>query len=250
VRPFSPYIPAFELVVDSLDDVVYVAPEGGPLAEPETFYTVSAPDTAAGKIAYHIEPPAPAGEPTLDLQVAGSVDGELGPGESLAAETKASIVGVPCGTYLRTFQVQDLTNGYTDILRHIFEIGLAEFAVSPAAGLTAGAPGPLHAATATYEVSNRRPTAAVVEVAADGDWITLDGEAAPAPGVPVSATLRLAPAGEPGDRATVVVGLGGYADLLAGGEWHHGQVTFANLNGTCEDRGDTVRTVSFPPVKE
>src|SRR6185436_3758480 len=182
VRAFSDNIPAFELVVDSLDDVVHVAPVGGPLPNPQTDYKLSAPATATGPISYHVEPPAPAGlgEPTLELKVAGPLDGELPVGKTLPAETKASIDGVPCGRYVRSFQVRDVTHAYLDTLRHVFEIGLSEFQVSPPTGLTVIDLAPPYEGVAVYEVVNPRPDAVTLVVAAERDWVTLNGTSATA----------------------------------------------------------------------
>ncbi len=249
VQDFASHIPPFELLVDPLDDVVHVAAESAPLPNPITSLTVAAPETAAGPILYRVEPPAvaPINEPSLVIQVAVPLEGSLDPGKSFEIVATADANGVKCGSFERTFVVQDQTHGFVDTLRHVFEIGLAEIVVAPANELVVADLAPPFAATATYTVRNVRPTAATVVVAANRDWITLNGIAAPAAGVGPSLGLALAPAGQPGDEATVVVGLGGFANSLALGVEHVGSVAFNNTTGTCDDLGSTSRTVRFTP---
>jgi hypothetical protein len=114
-----------------------------PLPNPRTDYKLSSPLTATGPIRYHVDPPASSGlgQPTLELKVDGPLDGELSVGKSLAAQTMAGIDGVPCGRYLRTFRVRDVTHGYLDTLRHVFEIGLTVRRVSLLAQTTSDTPG-------------------------------------------------------------------------------------------------------------
>jgi subtilisin-like proprotein convertase family protein len=86
-----------------------------------------------------------------------------------------------------------------------------------------------------------------ISVAADRDWITLNGLAAPGPGVPPELSLTLAAAGEPGERATIVVGIVGFAIALPLGVLAAGAVAFDNVSASCDDRGSTTRGVSFLP---
>lgn len=249
VSLFAEHVPAFELVVTSLAEVVHDVPEGAPIPEPVTDYELAAPLTASGPLSYEVVPPAdgPPGEPSLTVKVEGPWIGILAPGQGLKVLAAAAADGAPCGRYERSFAVRDLTHGYTDVLRHRFEIGLAEVAVEPSGGLsTTGLASP-YAATREYVVSNLRSTTAFVEVAADRDWITLNGEKAPEPGVPPVLLVGLAPAGEPGSAVPVVVGIGGFVDDLPLGQWHGGSVRFTNVTGSCEDLGSTVREVALRP---
>ena len=132
---FAQNIPAAELLVTPLATVVHDAPIGGPLSHAVTTRTIDAPATARNAIDYRITLPATtAGGPELQVTVRGSLAGRLGPGSGIDVEEIVNADGVACGEYERTYSVTDETHGYSDVVRHRFEIGLREFTVDPPFG--------------------------------------------------------------------------------------------------------------------
>ena len=123
VADFAQNIPAFELVVTPLDAVVHEADAGGQLSKPTTTRTIEAPLTAPGEIAYRIvPPPTSAGGPELLVTVGGPLEGTLAPGTGHDVEETVNASGVACGEYEVAYSVVDATNGFTDVIRHLFRI--------------------------------------------------------------------------------------------------------------------------------
>ena len=120
---FAQHIPAFELLVTPLDTVVHEGAVGGPFSNPRTRRTIEAPATAPGSIAYQIVRPATsAGGPELLVTPSGPLQGILGPGSGFEVEETIDANGIGCGEYEQTYAVIDATNGFTDVLRHVFRI--------------------------------------------------------------------------------------------------------------------------------
>jgi len=120
---FAQHIPAFELLVSPLDAVVHEVEAGGALSNPTTTRTIEAPLTAPGDIAYRIvTPPTTAGGPELLVTFGGPPQGTLAPGTGFDVEETINASGVACGEYEQTYSVIDVTNGFTDVIRHIFRI--------------------------------------------------------------------------------------------------------------------------------
>jgi hypothetical protein len=246
---FAPEIPAFELVVDSLDDAIHVVASGAPLPAPDRTYEVAAPPTALGPIHYRITPPVPAppGEPSLEISTLSRLEGVLPPGRSIKVDARAALEGATCGRFERSFVVEDLTHGWIDRPRHLFEIGLTEIVVEPAAGWTFSDLAPPYEEVADYEIVNVRPDPVTVEIATNRDWIELQALSFAPAGDGGPLTWTLGPAGEPGDRAGLRVTIGAAAAGLPSGVWHEGAVEFTNASDGCEALGSTARTVRFRP---
>lgn len=190
IRQFAQYIPAFELLVDSLDTVVHVGPVGGPFTNPETAKSVSAAETASGNIEYLVTPPAAPGsdpDPEILLNVGAPLSGKLEPGKQFTIKEAISANEVPCGVYERTYAVSDVTHGFRDVVRHRFEIGVRELRVLPEGRVGIQDIAAPIEDTLSYTVTNVRPTATSVLVTSKQSWVKLNG----AP----STTLALPPFG-------------------------------------------------------
>ena len=123
VADFAQNIPAAELLVTPLATVVHEAPLGGPLSNGVTTRTIDAPATARKAIHYRITLPADPGQgPELQVTVRGPLEGILGPGSGIDVEETVNADGVACGDYQRSYAVTDVTNGFTDTIRHVFRI--------------------------------------------------------------------------------------------------------------------------------
>jgi hypothetical protein len=123
VADFAQNIPAFELVVTPVDAVVHEVEAGGQLSNPTTTRTIEAPITAPGDISYRIvPPPTSSGGPELLVWFGGPLEGTLAPGTGFDVEETINANGVACGEYEVAYSVVDATNGFTDVLRHIFRI--------------------------------------------------------------------------------------------------------------------------------
>lgn len=243
LRYFAHHIPAFELLVRSLDPVVYVTPVGGTLANPTTTRRVGAPPTAAGSIDYQIVPPGPAapGAPTLTITPAAPLTGSLAPGQGFSIQQDAEIDGVTaCGVQERSYEVRDLTHGFSDIARHVFEIGLREFAVTPERpGIIQDLALPLDGTT-VYKLSNPRPDPVTVVVTADQPWVTLSTDASEG-GPSLEVTLQP----HESDKE-VVIGVAGLTAPKPDPYHYEATVTFGFAPGTpCPGSGATTRHVTF-----
>jgi hypothetical protein len=120
---FAQHIPAFELLVTPVDTMVHDGGAGGPLSNAVTTRTIEAPVGAKAPIGYRITLPATsAGAPELLVTVRGSLEGSLAPGTGLDVEEIVNVAGVPCGEYQLAYGVTDVTNGFTDTLRHVVRI--------------------------------------------------------------------------------------------------------------------------------
>ena len=126
VKHFSRFIPAFELLVQPLDTIVHAGPVGGPFTNPSFERVVRAPLTASGPIAYQIAELADTHQPRLSITVDVPQQGTLAPGAFFTVKETIDADSAPCGVYERTYAITDATHGYTDIVRHVFEIGLDE----------------------------------------------------------------------------------------------------------------------------
>jgi len=194
VKVFAPFVPSFELLVRPLDTVVHVGKVGGPFTNPLTARSIHVGDDAPQKIDYRLEFNGLTPQPQLVIQLDGPAQGTLGPGDSITStETfKANLAG--CGVYERTYRALDRTHGFTDTVRHRFEIGIGEFTVDHEGRTQIGdLAKPFEKAVGVdYTVTNLRPSPLTVTVTASTlphpSWLTLnDG----VPGAPV--TLEIPP---------------------------------------------------------
>lgn len=203
MRYFAHRIPAFELQVNSLDWVVLKAATGTPVADQST-RRISAL-AGGGPIAYQIVPPAPspAGEPSLTISPGGPLQGTLAAGQGLAVQQSAAASeGVPCGIYEKTYLVRDLTHGFEDVARHVFEIGKRGFTVSEPREPMEDLAAPFEE-TVAYTVRNTEPGPFTLMVSTDQPWVSFNGQPGP-----------LFVSFAPGDMKQVLVGvLDSYASL-------------------------------------
>ena len=248
LRHFAQHIPAFELVVDSLDPVVHVAALGGGINPPNS-RTIKAPLTAAGALDYEIVPPGPAapGQPSLSIVASGPLAGTLSPGAQLSVQETANIHGVTCGFHERSYEIRDLTNGFVDLARHVFEIGIREFTVGGFERSLIRDLAPPFETQLEYPVINPRPTPVVVRVTASANWLKLDTVEPGGPMDPPASVDRLVAAH---DSIVVKVGIAGWAASLPyslPGEPYDATVSFQVAPGDpCPTVGGTVtREIDF-----
>jgi len=125
LKVFAQFIPAFELLVTPLDAVVHeCSPSSGSCTNDLYSRTIAAPDTAPRRIAYEIHPPQDGtGPPYLLVTSLGPREGTLAPGSSFVVTETINVAGAPCGTHVREYSVEDLTNGFEDVVRHVFDMG-------------------------------------------------------------------------------------------------------------------------------
>jgi subtilisin-like proprotein convertase family protein len=187
VKVFAPFVPSWELLAD-LDTVTHVGPVGGPFTNPVKERTFEVDDGAPQPVDYQLEFNGLTPQPQLVIQLDGPAQGTLEPGESFSStETfKANLAG--CGVYERTYRARDLTHGFTDTVRHRFEIGIGEFTVDHQGRTQIGdVAKPFEKAVGVeYTVTNLRPSPLTVTVTASTlphpSWVSLnDG----VPGAPV-----------------------------------------------------------------
>ncbi|MGK3987997.1 serine protease [Sorangium sp. So ce136] len=192
-------IPPTELQLSPTNTIVHTGPVGGPLTSPSTQFSIAPPPTATSTLTFRVStpillPPAPAftvtpapGEYSLAPGAAPlQFTVNAGPG----AVTSCKVVNTSIG-------VLSLNHpGFSKRVRHRFEIGMSNFTVSPTDDWSVtelGAPYP----TRTIEITNPYSEPAPVSVTPQAPWVRVNGAA--------SATLNLAPAGSPGDHATVTL---------------------------------------------
>lgn len=191
LRYFAEHIPAFELLAE-LDPVVHVAPVGGTVSNPPN-RAVWAPTTATGSIAYAIIPPAPPGpdEPTLAITPLAPYVGSLPPGQGFEVQEHVSIQGVStCGRRERGYEIRDTTHGFVDLARHVFEIGIREFGVTPAFGSQIEDLALPLDGNSVYYLSNPRPDPVTVRITADQPWVTVGVLGGPGGGPTLDVTLQ------------------------------------------------------------
>jgi hypothetical protein len=239
LRHFAQHIPAFELLVNSLDPFVHVLPVGAPPDDTANSRTVKAPSTVDAPIAYQIVPPGPAapGQPSLSIVAGGPLTGTLAPGLAFPVTETVDITGVPCGYYERHYEIRDLTNGFVDLARHVFEVGIREFEVGEGVEqIGTDQANPLEDEI-DYPVRNPRPTPVVVRATASASWVTLNGVASKADGPPVSLDLQL-----DGHGSTVLhLGVAPWAGAFARAGTQDTSVSFRIADGdSCPTVGGTV----------
>jgi hypothetical protein len=213
LRYLAQHIPAFELLVESLDPVIHVVGPLGAGVLPTNARTVKAPLTADGPLGYQIVPPGPSapGQPSLSVAVEGSLTGTLSPGAELGVQETASLNGASCGFYERNYEIRDLTNGFVDRARHVFEIGIREFTVSdPGRPFIEDLAHPFEDEI-EYTITNPRPTPVVVRATASESWLRL-GQAEPGAQTDPPATVDLLV--QQGSPVVLKAGIAGWAQAL------------------------------------
>ena len=240
VKTFADFIPSFELLVSPLDTVVHVGPVGGPFTNPLTVRSIHVDDGAPQKVDYRLEYNGLTPQPQLVIQLdGGTAQGTLGPGDSFSSRETFKANLAPCGVYERTYRARDLTHGFTDTVRHRFEIGLGAFTVTPEEGAAGADAGKAARDTATYTITNTRPSPLMVTVtatsAAGPDWLLRNGVRGNTP-----LEIELPPFG----TAAVTVAADPGAGLSP--ESRQATLTFAgNAGPGCPAVAGATRTVDF-----
>jgi hypothetical protein len=214
-----------ELRVTPLQDVVYRIPLNGTPTPVQSTYSLKAshdaPTTSVTTVVS-----VPTGQPQL-VTLSG-FNGSL-PADGVGGVTVTPSIppNLGCGAYDHSLLISDVTHGFTDTIKHRFEIGLTEFSVAPAAGENIyGIASPSVPSQLTYTMTNLRPTAVNVKVTSPQPWIMLT-PVGPASGT----TFNLNPAGQSGSSRQINVSLTSSAFSLADGDYPI-DVVFTNQS-TC-----------------
>lgn len=160
----APTLSGVALRTRPLGAVRHIAAVNGTPTGATTSYTFETPP-ASGQTHWRVDAPPAATDGGPALVVQGRGEGWLGPNASSGFDALAGS-SAQCGTYTRTIEVHDLTHGFTDRLRHVFEVGLTEFAREPATGGfdVASVVAPYTNAHRTFTLRNPRPTPVTVKI--------------------------------------------------------------------------------------
>lgn len=246
-------IPAYTLVAAPLDSVRYITAVGGVPSPASTTYTLTSPSTAPAPIQWQIIPPvqAPAGQPNIVLNSV-SNSGVLAPNSNQQFSISAT-GGSQCGIYNRSFTIRDVTNGYSDEVKHRFEIGLTEFLVAPSDDFVYEKMiPPYNGAVKVYALSNPRPTAVSITVQSS-NWIdfSVDQSGSVSSPMPGSVTIVLGPAGSKTSTANIRVSLNEIgAGALPAETENYAAVNFVNNATSCFVTTKISRGVRFSPGKQ
>ena len=234
-------VPRHEVLVEPTDLVMHVGPMGGVTPIPGTTYTIT--PAAGGSNTITISAiSGPNGPPlTAPVVFQSPAPGSYTvPPSGMTLDFSASSMGLgTCGAWDYSINVHDVANDYNNVLRHRFEIGLKEFALTPTDDWVVSdlaAPYP----TRTYTVTNVRPTATTLT-------LTPGVTGGPAGLIMVSAsTLTLGPAGSATDTATFTVGINPSLDAsLVLGTTYAGHVTVEHQTATCTLQDPVVLKIPF-----
>jgi hypothetical protein len=236
--------PTPEARVFPLEDVTYVLPVGGTATPSSTNYRVRA--SAHGATSFltiaGVLPP-PSGQPALLLNGVNSpYAGNLG---TTSPELDFSVTtSVPatlsCGIYDRYVQVYQ--QGFTDNIRHRFEIGLKEVDVSPSDTWVLNDLGTPYSQTRTYTITNVRPTATTVQLTpgvygSQLSFLTINGGG--------GTNLTLGPSGSPTSTQTFTIGVNQFADSgTTMGAVYHAFVEVSEADTVC-GKGPIYLNVDF-----
>lgn len=175
VKVLADHLPTPELRVSPLKDVTYILDKSSPPPAPTVYEITASPNAIGDTLALaSVSQPLP-DEPQLLMVPNGIIS--LSPGQKkLLVATPSIPADIKCGTYDRYVRVLDGTHGFTDIVRHRFEIGLTEFLIKPPPDekfqfITL----PSNPTSITYKISNPRPTPVTVEISTDAPWIRING---------------------------------------------------------------------------
>jgi hypothetical protein len=228
-----------------LQDTTYVLDVGATLGSQSSTYTLTAAHNATGTTYYSASvAAAPSGEPQLLFPGTG-VPSFAG----LTADQSANLTvtaqvpnNVPCGTYDRYLEVG--AGEYLDRVRHRFEIGLKEFAVTPAEDWIVNDLGSPYAQTKTYTLTNTRPTATHVLVGPDGT--IPDSNLILVNGLPATAAFDLGPMHSATDSATFTLSLNtNIANSKPIDQTFTGRVAIYNQPFACSANYYVYRNVTF-----
>ncbi|TDR46694.1 hypothetical protein DFR29_103230 [Tahibacter aquaticus] len=207
IKTFAAEVPAAELLVTPLQDVIQVIPFGGTLASTSFPYELRVDGRTTASVDYSasVVPPAP-GNPTL-LSMSSS-SGTLLPGTSATKTVTVSSAAIArCGVYEQSVSFADTTHNFGDRIKHRLEVGLTDFQIeAPASNRFQGVASPYLPPQVQYTLRNPRPTAVRVEVSTTAAWLRIDGQS-----VPPSGTLLvgydLSAQGTPGDSVVITMAL-------------------------------------------
>lgn len=180
------------------------------------------------------------GSPTLTAPWA--PDGTYDLPFQIAVQLVADISEVSeCGTWDYDIDVVDVTSGWSNKLRHRFEIGLKEVRVveSDETWVVQDLGSP-YTKTKTFTVENLRPTSVDVFVNTGGDpsgWAVIDGG--------LGANLSLAPKGDPGSSATFTVGFNQSFDSFPAHTPWNGFAAIHVVDHQCRTHGTIYRNVTY-----
>lgn len=220
-KTIASYLPPTELLVKPLDTLKQ-AHRTGPITDPVTTYTLTAPKhpEASATIDYEIVPSAapPLGEPWLSIASGTPLVGTLTAGDQLVFDVTTMKPTSPpsCQTYERSFKIIDKTHNLTDVVRQRIEIGYNGFTInggSTAPLMLEGIEIPYRDET-DLAVHNPYLTAIAVRIEANQPWLRIDT---------IEGTV-LAPAVHniivnPGETRNIPIGLSPVANsLTADGE--------------------------------
>lgn len=248
-------VPATSLVVGPLDVVKHRANLNANPSPAAKLYTLRNPQGLAQPIQWQIVmPPAPNGQPKLTLSPS-KTSGVLAPGGSFAFTATASAAS-QCGNYTRTIQVNDLTHGYTDYIRHEFEVGMRQFQVTPAEGFEVERmTGPYSKPGRSYTVTNTGPTPVKLRVQGPA-WVDLAVQQGPYSGKYDNvATIDLAGHNSKTGTATVSVRMDeAKAAVMHPHQTHAGQLAFTmdfgQASPNCYIPSNTTRPIRFVRGKQ
>lgn len=248
-------LPATSLVVGPLDEVAHTAAAGATPTAPVTYYTLRAPDDAAGPVQWQIvAPPGPSAQPKLILEPA-QTSGALAPGQTHTFKATATSA-TQCGEFERAIQVNDVTYGYTDTIRHRFEVGLRRFAVTPADEFVVESiDGPFAKPSRTYMIVNPNPAPVKVRVEAPM-WVDLKlTQGIFSSHHEGTATVELPGSASKLSSAAVTVSLdGAMAAAMIPHHTQEGELSFKFEDGqgsaACLVPSNTTRSIRFTPGKE
>lgn len=205
VETLAAVAPTPEARLSPLQDTTYIVDIGGTPSPASTTYTLTASHYGGTIFADAGVLTAPSGEPQLLTNGPGLPwFANMTPDEQVQMTVNAGPISnmVPCGIYDRYLEVD--SGGFTDLVRHRFEVGLREYSLEPEDDWVVNDLGTPYQETKTYTLRNVRPTPTHVMVSQDGtlpnsNLILINGVA--------TASFNLGSAGSPSDTATVVLSL-------------------------------------------
>lgn len=232
IKTLADHVPTPELRVFPLEDVTYILDKNSPSPAPTVYSTTASPNAVGNTLALASVLQPPPGEPQLITAPNGLIF--LTPGqEKLWAATPSIPADIKCGTYDRYLRVLDGTHGFTDIIRHRFEIGLTDFSLKPPSTEHFGIiTAPSFPTSLIYKLSNARPTPVTIKASTNDAWIRING-------MQYSTLIEL-PAKT--KDVEVVVTLDSAAMSLSKGE-HIAKLAFTNLSECALPSTNNIRNI-------
>lgn len=242
IAMFSTHVPTPELRVAPLADVTHVLAVGA--APTVSTYTYTASASPYAPTPTHVSMDVVA-DPVPMLQ-ATPINQMLSTGVSTSFNVIPFVpTGTTCGTYNRSVRVTDFTNGFSDFLRHRFEIGLTEVEISPdIPSYFQGIVPPSVPAAITYTLTNKRPTPVTIHATTTEDWLRIGSASTSPPG----AAIWLAAAGSPGDTQTIAATIDAFEFTALTNGSYAAEVVFTD-SSACAVQIEQRRAVTFDKGK-